>query len=56
MQTPGTILISSADYEEPEDTFEKVSWDKVGFEDYFLNKFLLSYVNILISKGVHPKF
>ena len=54
MQTPGTILISSADYKEPEDTFEKVSWDKVGFEDYFLNKSLLSYVNVSNFKGSSP--
>ena len=28
-------VLSAEDYEEPEDAFKKVIWDKVGFEDYF---------------------
>ena len=31
-------VLSPEDYKETEDAFKKVNWDKVGFEDYFLNK------------------
>ena len=31
-------VLSSEDYKEPEDAFKKISWDTVGFRDYFLNK------------------
>ena len=31
-------VLLAGDYKEPEAAFKKVTWDKVGFEDYFLNK------------------
>ena len=31
-------VLSSEDYKEPEDAFKKISWDTVGFRNYFLNK------------------
>ena len=31
-------VLSPEDYKEPEEAFKKVSWDEVGFVDYFPNK------------------
>ena len=31
-------VLSSEEYKEPEDAFKKISWDTVGFRNYFLNK------------------
>ena len=31
-------VLSSEEYKEPEDALKKISWDTVGFRDYFLNK------------------
>ena len=31
-------VLLAEDYKEPEAAFKKVTWDKVGFEDYFLNR------------------
>ena len=31
-------FLSPEDYKEPEEAFKKVSWDEVGFVDYFPNK------------------
>ena len=45
---------SAEDYKEPEDAFKKFIWEKVGFEDYFLNKFLLNYFNVSKLKESSP--
>ena len=42
------------DYKEPEEAFKNVTGDKVGFEDYFLNNFLLNYFNVSKLKGSLP--
>ena len=37
----GVLVSSAEDYKEPEEAFKKVIGDKIGFEDYFLNKLLI---------------
>ena len=37
---------SVEDYKEPEETFKRVTGDKVGFKDYFLDKLLLAIFNV----------
>ena len=37
----GVLVSSAEDYKEPEEAFKKVIGDKIGFEDYFLNEFLI---------------
>ena len=37
-------VLSPEDYKEPEEAFKKVSWDEVGFVDYFPNKSTLAQI------------
>ena len=37
---------SAEDYKEPEETFKRVTGDKVGFKYYFLDKLLLAIFNV----------
>ena len=37
---------SAEDYKEPEETFKRVTGDKVSFKDYFLDKLLLAIFNV----------
>ena len=40
------FCLSAEDYKEPEETFKKVTGDKVGFKDYILKKLLLAIFNV----------
>ena len=41
------FCLSAEDYKEPQETFKKVTGDKVGFKDYILKKIALSHFQCL---------